>query len=145
MRDKSPEEIQKLKEKLTRNGFEELTTAEDVDAFLSRPGTKLIVINSVCSCAGEAVRDGVVEAVQSSLHVDHMATVFAGVDDEATEKVRKQAPEMEPSSPAIYLFDGNKAHTYIPRKYTMKHQYQASKVTERLHESVRELNGASVS
>lgn len=141
MKDKSPEEIQELREALTEQGIEELREREEVDEFLSRSGTAMIVVNSVCGCAGEAIRDGVTRVIDD-LDLDHAGTVFAGEDEEATEEVRSRAPEDEPSSPCIYLYrDGQKA-TYIPRSFTLKHQYDAEKVEEKLNREMDRLQKA---
>ncbi len=48
-----PEEfVQPMREELTRIGFQELRTAQEVDALLTKPsGTVLVVVNSICGCA----------------------------------------------------------------------------------------------
>jgi len=144
MKDKSPEEIEEMKRELTNIGFEELTDPADVDDFLARSGTKMIVVNSVCSCAGQAIREGVAGAVETSLNVDHTGTVFAGVDDAATEEVRSRAPDTEPSSPSIYLFADGEVQRYIPRSFTVKHDYRAEDVTDELNRSVEETAAAGL-
>ena len=40
-----------MREELTRLGIEELRTAAEVDKALSRKGTTMLVVNSVCGCA----------------------------------------------------------------------------------------------
>jgi len=138
MSDKSDEEIQEMREVLTEQGIEELKTREDVDEFLDREGASMIVVNSVCGCAGEAIRQGVADALED-LEIDHAGTVFAGEDDAATDEVRNRAPEEEPSSPAIYIYQDGDKQTYIPRKFTLKHQYDSEKVTEKLLNEVGHL------
>lgn len=138
MSEKSEEEIQEMRDVLTEQGVEELKTAEEVDEFLDREGASIIVINSVCGCAGEAIRQGVSDVLED-LGIHHAGTVFAGEDEEATEEVRRRAPEDEPSSPAIYLYQDGKKQTYIPRKFTLKHQYDPEKVTEKLLTEVEQL------
>ncbi len=109
-----PEElVVPMKSELTEHGFEEFITPDDVDNHLKdHKGTSLIVINSVCGCAAGAARPGVIMALQNSdKKPDHLATVFAGFDKEATEKVREYTLPYPPSSPAIALFkDGELAH-----------------------------------
>lgn len=98
---------------LTSAGFEEFKTAEDVDAHLKdHSGTSLVVINSVCGCAAGAARPGVKMAVNASeKKPTALTTAFAGVDFEATEKVREYTLPYPPSSPAIALFkDGELVH-----------------------------------
>ncbi len=109
-----PEElVVPMKSELTAHGFEEFITPDDVDNHLkNHKGTSLVVINSVCGCAAGAARPGVIMALQNSdKKPDHLATVFAGFDKEATEKVREYTLPYPPSSPAIALFkDGELAH-----------------------------------
>jgi putative YphP/YqiW family bacilliredoxin len=86
-----PEElVAPMRTELTTTGFDELRTAESVDEHLKdHKGTSLIVVNSVCGCAAGTARPGVNLAVQNSQKKpDHLATVFAGVDMEATQRVR---------------------------------------------------------
>lgn len=134
MKEKSEEEIADLRETLVQAGFEELKDSQSVDAFLDRPGISLVVVNSTCGCAGPAIRQGVLDGLSGLDQVDHLGTVFAGMDEEATEELRDQTPQMEPSSPAVYVFDNGSPVEYIPRKFTMKHQYDHGKVTERVEE-----------
>ncbi|MEM6830846.1 MAG: BrxA/BrxB family bacilliredoxin [Bacteroidota bacterium] len=109
-----PEElVAPMKGQLTEAGFQELTSAVDVDNHLKdHKGTSLMVINSVCGCAAGTARPGVLMALQTSdKKPDHLTTVFAGVDFEATEKAREYTLPYPPSSPAIALFkDGELAH-----------------------------------
>ena len=98
---------------LTVAGFEEFKTAEDVDAHLKdHKGTSLVVINSVCGCAAGAARPGVKLAVEKSdKKPTALTTAFAGVDFEATARVREYTLPYPPSSPAIALFkDGELVH-----------------------------------
>lgn len=98
---------------LTDFGFTSLTTAEEVDDLLKEPhGTVLVMVNSVCGCAAANARPGVKLALhRSESRPDHLATVFAGVDREATEKAREYFLPYPPSSPAIALFkDGELVH-----------------------------------
>ncbi len=98
---------------LTDLGFLELKTAEDVDNHLKdHSGTTLLVINSVCGCAAGAARPAIKMALaNSSKKPDKLATVFAGVDQEATTKAREYTLPYPPSSPSIALFkDGELVH-----------------------------------
>lgn len=88
-------------------GYEELTDAEQVDAALARKGTTLVLINSVCGCAGGIARPAAANAVHYDKRPDHLVTVFAGQDREATEKVRTYFGDYAPSSPSFaFLKDG---------------------------------------
>ncbi|MDH5368077.1 MAG: BrxA/BrxB family bacilliredoxin, partial [Cyclobacteriaceae bacterium] len=109
-----PEElVAPMRQDLTSVGFNEFRTADEVENHLSdHKGTTLIVVNSVCGCAAGAARPGVKWAVQNSdKKPDVLATVFAGVDKEAVDKVRGYTLPYPPSSPSIALFkDGELAH-----------------------------------
>jgi putative YphP/YqiW family bacilliredoxin len=39
-----------MKAQLTSNGFEDLTTPEQVEAAIKQEGTTLVMVNSVCGC-----------------------------------------------------------------------------------------------
>ena len=94
-----------MRQELTRLGVEELRTAADVDARLKdASGTTLVVVNSVCGCAARNARPAVASALRHSVKPDHLATVFAGQDVEATAKARSYFTGYPPSSPSIGLF-----------------------------------------
>jgi putative YphP/YqiW family bacilliredoxin len=108
-----PEEIViPMKEELTDRGFDELLSAEAVDAQLGKPGTTLVMINSVCGCSAGSARPGVLMAVQNAAKKpDHLTTSFAGFDMDAVKKLREHLLPYPPSSPAIALFkDGSLVH-----------------------------------
>ena len=108
-----PEEIViPMKEELTENGFSELLTPTDVDAQLSKKGTTLVMINSVCGCSAGSARPGVLMAVHNTTKKpDHLATSFAGFDIDAVKTLRQHLLPYPPSSPAIALFkDGQLVH-----------------------------------
>ena len=94
-----------MRQELTQLGVEELRTAADVDARLKdASGTTLVVVNSVCGCAARNARPAVASALGHSVKPDHLATVFAGQDVEATAKARSYFTGYPPSSPSIGLF-----------------------------------------
>ena len=97
---------------LTDFGFTSLHTPDDVEGKLSgSTGTSLVVVNSVCGCAAANARPGAKMAIQNEKKPDQLYTVFAGVDKEATNKVREHLLPYPPSSPAIALFkDGQLVH-----------------------------------
>ena len=93
-----------MRQELTRLGVEELRTAADVDARLKdASGTTLVVVNSVCGCAARNARPAVASALRHSVKPDHLTTVFAGQDVEATAKARAYFTGYPPSSPSIGL------------------------------------------
>lgn len=107
-----PEEIVKpMKEELTMIGFEDLLSAQDVESALSRSGTTLVVVNSVCGCAAANARPGVRFSLTNDKTPDHLVTVFAGVDRDATDTARSKMIPFPPSSPSVALFkDGELVH-----------------------------------
>ena len=100
-----PEEIVKpMKLELTDSGFSDLTTSDDVKSILSKQGTTLIVVNSVCGCAARNARPGVIMSLSNNIKPDNLCTVFAGFDIEATNTAREEMLPFPPSSPCIALF-----------------------------------------
>ncbi len=107
-----------MREELTELGVEELTTTEEVDRAMKEydKGTMLMVINSVCGCAAGNARPGVKIALdESEVKPDHMVTVFAGQDKEATARAREYFSEYPPSSPAFAYFKDGEIKAMIPR------------------------------
>lgn len=100
-----------MREELTRLGIQEARTASEVDEAVAKPGTALIVVNSVCGCAAGRMRPAVRMALQHSIKPDTLVTVFAGQDREATERARSYFKGYPPSSPAIgILQNGELVH-----------------------------------
>jgi putative YphP/YqiW family bacilliredoxin len=105
-----------MKEELTDNGFTELLTPGEVESQLTREGTTLVMINSVCGCAAGAARPGVLMAVaNANKKPDYLTTSFAGFDDAAVRKIREILLPYPPSSPAIALFKDGKLVHFIER------------------------------
>jgi len=93
-----------MREELTRLGIEELRTAEEVDqALKNRPGTTMVVVNSICGCAAGRMRPAVRMALQNSVRPDHAYSVFAGQEIDATERARGYFTGYPPSSPSIAI------------------------------------------
>ena len=112
-----PEEfVLPMKAELVDNGFEDLTTAAEVENAVKQEGTTLIVINSVCGCAAGACRPGVLMAVANATQKpDRITTSFAGFDIEAINKVRELQLPYPPSSPAILLFKDGQLVNMVER------------------------------
>ncbi|MDU4695654.1 MULTISPECIES: BrxA/BrxB family bacilliredoxin [Paenibacillus] len=104
--------VQPMRDELTVLGIQELRLPEEVEEKLpSVKGTALVVVNSVCGCAAGQCRPGVAKALQHDLTPDHLFTVFAGQDKEATAKAREYFAPYPPSSPSIALMkDGELVH-----------------------------------
>ena len=101
--------ITPMRQELTRLGVEEMRTPEEVDARLKdATGTTLVVVNSMCGCAARMARPGVAMALEHSAKPDHLTTVFAGQDADATERARSYFTGYAPSSPQIALMKDGK-------------------------------------
>ncbi len=111
--------VQPMIDELTSLGFQELKTPEAVDSLLhNTAGTVFVVINSVCGCAAGAARPGVALALQQATHrPDVLATVFAGVDIDATRRLREYTLPYPPSSPSMALFKNGRLAHFIERHH----------------------------
>ncbi|MCH1627367.1 BrxA/BrxB family bacilliredoxin [Fredinandcohnia quinoae] len=109
--------VKPMRQELVNAGFDEFTTSEEVENFMeSAEGTTLVVVNSVCGCAAGLARPAATQAVVSSeKKPDHLVTVFAGQDKEATAKMREYFVGFEPSSPSMALLKGKEVVHFIPR------------------------------
>lgn len=96
-------------------GYEELTTPEEVDQAFSREGTSLVMINSICGCAGGIARPAASYAIHYDKRPDHLVTVFAGQDREATEQARTYFDGEPPSSPSFALLKDGKFQAMLGR------------------------------
>lgn len=113
-----PEEIvTPMRSDLVEAGFTELKTIDEVDNHLKdHKGTTLMVINSVCGCAAGAARPGIKMALaHSAKKPQNLMTVFAGVDIDATKKVREYTLPYPPSSPSIGLFKDGELVSFVER------------------------------
>ena len=112
-----PEEIViPMKEELTENGFTELLSSEQVESQLSKEGTTLVMINSVCGCSAGTARPGVLLAVANATQKpDFLTTSFAGFDIDAINTLRQHLIPFPPSSPSIALFKNGQLVHFIER------------------------------
>ncbi len=109
--------VQPMRDELVRAGFQELRTSEEVEEFMENvQGTTFVVVNSVCGCASGLARPAATQAVlRSEKKPNHLVTVFAGQDKEATAKMREYFVGIEPSSPSMALLKGKEVVHFIPR------------------------------
>lgn len=113
-----PELVKPMKEDLTNVGFTELTNSQEVDDMIQNSkGSLLIVVNSVCGCAAGNMRPGVKLSLNNDIKPDQLATVFAGVDGEATQQARKYFLPYPPSSPSVALFKDGKLVHFLERHH----------------------------
>jgi len=112
-----PRMVKPMREELTRIGFAELMTPEQVDESLAvRDETVLLVVNSICGCAAGKARPGVTLALQQGPRPDRLLTVFAGMELEATQRARDYFEGYPPSSPQIALLKNGRVLHMLERK-----------------------------
>ncbi|WP_042458170.1 BrxA/BrxB family bacilliredoxin [Neobacillus dielmonensis] len=107
--------VRQARQEIVSAGYEELKTPEEVDEALTQKGTTLVMINSVCGCAGGVARPAAAYAVHYDKRPDRLVTVFAGQDKEATEKARSYFTGYPPSSPSFALLKDGKICTMVER------------------------------
>lgn len=101
--------IAPMRKDLTQHGVREIRTAHEVDQTLGpNSGTVLMIVNSVCGCAAGKARPAVGMALRHHTRPDSAATVFAGADLEAVDRVRELLAGEPPSSPSMALFRDGK-------------------------------------
>jgi putative YphP/YqiW family bacilliredoxin len=111
-----PEIVDPIRADVRAIGLTELTTPAEVDAALAQPGTALVLVNSVCGCAAGGARPGLQLALHSGpVRPTRSVTVFAGVDREATARVRGHFAEFPPSSPSAALFKDGEVVWFLHR------------------------------
>lgn len=107
--------VQKMREELTQVGYQELRTPGDVEAALQDlKGSAVVFVNSVCGCAGGIARPAAALALQK-VKPDHLFTVFAGQDKDATAKAREYFTPYQPSSPSIAILKDGQMVQMIER------------------------------
>ncbi len=112
-----PPLVQPMREELTRIGFQELRTPDDVDAVLgTAKDTTLVVVNSVCGCAARNARPAATLAITHAKRPRRLLTVFAGQDAEATARARSYFVGYPPSSPQMGLFKDGRLVFMLERK-----------------------------
>ena len=106
-----PELVAPMENDLVSHGFKALRTSGEVDTEISKEGTTLVMVNSVCGCAAGSARPGAVISLENEKVPQNLVTVFAGVDSDAVNQARNYMLPYPPSSPAIALFkDGKLIH-----------------------------------
>ena len=105
-----------MREELTRIGFTQLQTVDAVDDAVQQPGTTMIVVNSICGCAAGKARPAIALALRGDVRPDHLTTVFAGGDLEATSRAREILAPYPPSSPSIAILKDGKLVYMMERR-----------------------------
>ncbi|MFJ7975151.1 BrxA/BrxB family bacilliredoxin [Peribacillus sp. JNUCC 23] len=96
-------------------GYTELKSPEEVEDAFAKKGTTLVMINSVCGCAGGIARPAAAHSVHYDKRPDHLVTVFAGQDKDATEKARDYFEGYPPSSPSFAILKDGELLTMVER------------------------------
>ncbi|MEC1440072.1 BrxA/BrxB family bacilliredoxin [Bacillus sonorensis] len=107
--------VRQARQEISAAGYKELKTAEEVDEALTKKGTTLVMVNSVCGCAGGIARPAAYHAVHYDKRPDHLVTVFAGQDKEATARAREYFDGYPPSSPSFALLKDGKILKMVER------------------------------
>ncbi|MDA7027024.1 BrxA/BrxB family bacilliredoxin [Bacillus sp. CLL-7-23] len=107
--------VRQARQEITSAGYRELKTAEDVDEALTKKGTTLVMVNSVCGCAGGIARPAAHHAIHYDKRPDQLVTVFAGQDKEATARAREYFEGYPPSSPSFALLKDGKILKMVER------------------------------
>jgi bacilliredoxin len=112
-----PRMVQPMREELTRIGFEELRTPDEVDRVLgTEKATTLVLVNSVCGCAARNARPAAAIAIQHPKRPARLLTVFAGQDADATARARGYFTGVAPSSPQMGLLKDGKLVFMLERR-----------------------------
>lgn len=128
-----------MRQELTQQGFKELTTPEEVDEHMSSAsGTSFIVINSVCGCAAGLARPAAIEAISNLAdQPDHLVTVFAGQDADATAQMRGYFGDVPPSSPSMAIWKDGELAYFIPREQIENYPKEA--ITEHIQGALSQI------
>jgi putative YphP/YqiW family bacilliredoxin len=107
--------VNQARQEISASGYTELRTPEAVEEAFAKKGTTLVMVNSVCGCAGGIARPAAMHALHYDKRPDQLVTVFAGQDKEATEKARSFFTGYPPSSPSFALLKDGKICKMIER------------------------------
>ena len=107
--------VNQARNEIEEAGYEQLTSADEVDNVLKQEGTSLVMVNSVCGCAGGIARPAATHALHYDKLPDRLVTVFAGQDKEATQRARDYFEGYAPSSPSFALIKDGKVTEMIER------------------------------
>ncbi|MFP4920770.1 bacilliredoxin BrxB [Staphylococcus coagulans] len=107
--------VQQARSEMDHAGYEQLTTEEEVDQVFKQDGTTLVMVNSVCGCAGGIARPAAMNALHYDVLPDRLVTVFAGQDKEATQRARDYFEGYAPSSPSFALMKDGKITEMVER------------------------------
>lgn len=111
-----PAAVQPMRDELVAVGFEELRSADAVDAAVrDTDGVLFVVVNSVCGCAAGSARPAATKALQHHVIPDRFVTVFAGMERDAVDRMRGYFAGYAPSSPCMALLRDGKLELMLQR------------------------------
>lgn len=114
--------IQQIRKEVTSLGVKELRTPEEVDTVIpNTQGTMLLFVNSACRCAAGVARPGLARALDHPVRPDHVVSVFAGLDIDATARARHYLGDKSSSSPSFALLRDGKLVKMIRRFRIERH------------------------
>jgi putative YphP/YqiW family bacilliredoxin len=135
-----PEEIvAPMRKEITDLGAIELKTPDQVDkALKNNKETTLVMINSICGCAGKSARPALKQALKTpSKKPEKFFTLFAGQDREATQHLREiYLKDFQPSSPSIAIFSKGNPVAMIGRNDIIGREVE--EVAEKIKDSFNE-------
>ncbi|MDY7223310.1 BrxA/BrxB family bacilliredoxin [Halalkalibacterium halodurans] len=114
--------VQMARKEMVESGYDQLTTPEEVDEVLKEKGTVLVMVNSVCGCAGGIARPAAAYMKNYDKKPDRFVTVFAGQDKEATARAREYFKGYAPSSPSFALLKDGEIQMMVERHEIEGHE-----------------------
>ena len=108
--------VEQARNEIESAGYEQLTTAEDVDKVLKQDGTTL-VNDQFCMwmCRWYRKTSSIHMLYIMTYYLDRLVTVFAGQDKEATQRAREVLRRLCASSPSFALVKDGKITEMIER------------------------------
>jgi len=76
----------------------------------------MVIVNSICGCAAGRMRPAVRMAMQNTSRPDKAFSVFAGQDQDATDRARGYFTGQPPSSPSIAILHDGQLVYMMPRR-----------------------------
>ncbi|KZZ86206.1 MULTISPECIES: BrxA/BrxB family bacilliredoxin [Bacillaceae] len=133
--------VRQARQEITAAGYTELTTADEVEDTFKQEGTTLVMVNSVCGCAGGIARPAAAHSVHYDKRPDRLVTVFAGQDKEATARAREFFTGFPPSSPSFALMKDGKLAAMVERHEIEGHEPMAvvAKLQEAFEQHCKEV------
>ncbi len=132
--------VEGARKEMVEAGYKELTTPEMVEELLNEKGTTLVMVNSVCGCAGGIARPAAAYMKNYEIQPDRFATVFAGQDKEATARARDYFKGYAPSSPSFALVKNGEVQMMVERHEI--EGYEPIQVVQKLEKAFEKYCGA---